>query len=177
MSPLDLTDDELARESGALLIKSEDDGTLREVVTNSRIILFSCPAYRSMCDALYEQFKSGSGIILFRMGQGYARKLTEGISKLNLTIEEAIKVYEKLSFMAVWGTVKILIEDDRRAMCTVRKSAFILRRNDVGPTSCFFFSGALSTIASSMAGREFVAKEIECVTGGYEYCKFVITQT
>lgn len=69
MTP-DPTDKEYAEESGARFIVSEDEGTLREMVTNSRIILFSCPAYRSMCDSLYEQFKSRSGVILFRMGQG-----------------------------------------------------------------------------------------------------------
>ena len=153
-----------------------EDGILREAVTNSRIILFSCSAYRSMCDSLFEQFQTGSGIILYRMGQGYARKLTDGVTSLNLPREEAIEVYQKLSYHAGWGKVKLKVENEREAVCTVRKSAFVLRRSDVGRTSCFFFSGALSTIASSIMAKEFTAKEVECVTGGFEYCKFAITE-
>lgn len=154
----------------------ESDGVLRESVTSSRVIVFSCAAYRSMCDSLFEQFKSGAGIILYRMGQGYARKLFEGITKLELSMEESIKVYQRLSYVAGWGNVKILVEDETRAVCTVHRSAFVLRRKDVGPTSCFFFSGALSTIASSFMGREFSAREIECETGGFPFCKFVLTR-
>ena len=155
---------------------TEGDGVLRESITNSRIVIFGCAAYRSMCDSLFEQFQSGSSVILYRMGQGYARKLVETVSKLNLQQEEAIKVYEKLSYLAGWGNVKIKTIDEKKAVCTVRKSAFVLRRSDIGLTSCFFFSGALSTIASSIAGKEFFAKEVECVSGGSEYCKFIINR-
>jgi predicted hydrocarbon binding protein len=170
------TDDVLGSLTPSLL-RQEDDGILRESITNARVIMFSCAAYRSMCDSLFEQFQSGSGIILYRMGQGYARKLTEGISKLELSREEAVKVYQKLSYMAGWGNVKIMVEDEKSGICTVHKSAFVLRRKDVGATSCFFFSGALSTIASSIVGRDFTAREVHCETGGYDYCRFAIQQS
>ena len=161
-------------ESGSRFV-IDDNGVLRENITNSRVLIFSCGAYRSMCDALFEQFQSGSGVILYRMGQGYARKLVDGIVKLNLPMEEAIKVYQKLSYLAGWGKVKIKIEDENRGMCTVHKSAFVLRRSDVGSTSCFFFSGVLSTITTSLYnGKDYSAKEVECVSGGFENCRFVI---
>lgn len=155
MTP-DLADNDYSQELAVRLISSENDGNLREILTNSRVILISCPAYRSMCDALYEQFRSGSGVILLRMGQGYARKLTEGISKLNLTTEEAIRVYQKLSYLAGWGSVRIMIEDEKRAMCTVRKSPFVLRRNDVGSTSCFFSPVHCPRLRAQLSGKSLL---------------------
>jgi predicted hydrocarbon binding protein len=158
-------------------LTQEHDGILRENMTRARIMLFSCSAYRSMCDSLFEQFQSGAGIILYRMGQGYARKLGEGISKLELSQDDAIKAYQKLSYLAGWGNVKLKVEDEKSAVCTVHKSAFVLRRKDIGSTSCFFFSGALSSIASSILKTEFTTREVQCETGGFEHCKFVITKS
>jgi predicted hydrocarbon binding protein len=166
----------MAKSSGPEII-AENKGVLRESVTNSRIMIFSCAAYRSMCNSLFDQFQSGWGIILYRMGQGYAEKLVEGISELNLSREEAIEMYQGLAWFAGWGDVKIKIEDEKKSVCTVRRSAFVLRRSDVGSTSCFFFSGALSTIASSVMGKKFDAREDECVSGGFEHCKFVLTES
>jgi predicted hydrocarbon binding protein len=154
----------------------ENDGVIRESVTNSRIIVFAAAAYRSMCDSLFEQFQSGAGIILYRMGQGYARRLVEGIEKLELSTDEAIKVYQRLCYVAGWGNVKIFIEDETKAVCTLHRSAFVLRRKDIGKTSCFIFTGLLSTIATSMMKQEFVAKEVECETGGFPFCKFVLSR-
>lgn len=157
------------------LITEEPNGILRESMTNSRIILFSCSAYRSMCDSLFEQFQSGSGIILYRMGQGYARKLVEGVSNLNFPLEDTIKIYQKLSLAAGWGNVKIKVIEGQVPECTLHHSAFVLRRKNAGTTTCYFFAGALSTIASSLVKKEMVAvKEVECEAGGFEHCRFII---
>jgi len=165
--------DEASKQSA--LITEEPNGVLREGVTNSRIILFSCSAYRSMCDSLFEQFQSGSGVILYRMGQGYARKLVEGVSNLNLPTEETIKIYQRLSLGAGWGNVKIKVTEGQVPECTSYRSAFVLRRKDAGSTTCYFFAGALSTIARSLVRKEeVVVKEVECEAGGFERCRFVI---
>jgi len=116
-----------------------------------------------MCDSLFEQFQSGSGVILYRMGQEYARKLVEGVAKLNLSPNEAIKVYRRLALLAGCGNVKINVDLENvveSSECTVHCSAFVLRRKDAGKTTCFFFSGGLSTIASSLVGKPYVAKEV-----------------
>ena len=52
---------------------TSENGVLRESLTQARVMLFGCSAYPSMCDALYEQFHSGAGVILYRMGEGYGQ--------------------------------------------------------------------------------------------------------
>jgi predicted hydrocarbon binding protein len=158
-------------------LTQEHDGILREKITNVRVIIFSCAAYRSMCDSLFEQFQSGAGIILYRMGQGYARKIVEAIEKLDLPEDDAAKMYQKLAYWAGWGNTKIYVEDKNRAFCTIHRSAFVLRRKGIGNTTCFFFSGVMSTIASSILKRDFTAKEVQCEAGGFDHCRFVITET
>lgn len=154
----------------------DERGVLRENMSKSRVIVMSCSAYRSMCDALVEQFQSGSEIILYSMGQGYAKRLVEAIEALELPLEEAIKVYQRLAYMAGWGNIKLSILDDRHAECTVQRSAFILRRQDLRKTTCYFFSGVLATVASSLNGSKSISKELECKVGGFERCRFFMTK-
>src|ERR1700730_185524 len=154
----------------------EDRGVLREFLTNSRVMLFGCSAYRSMCDALYEQFQSGAGVILYRMGEGYGRKVAAAIPISEMSREDAIKVFQKLALLAGWGNVKIKILDEKTAECIVHKSPSVLHRNDAGNVSCYFLSGVLSAIASALFRKKFTTREISCEITGGNACKFLVSE-
>jgi len=83
------------------LLHRGENGVLRDNFSNRRIIIFSCSAYRSMCDSLYDQFQSGAGVILYRMGEGYGRKLVKGFPQLGLSREEMVDALCKLSHLRV----------------------------------------------------------------------------
>ena len=138
-------------------------------------MLFGCSAYRSMCDALYEQFQSGAGVILYRMGEGYGRKVAVAIPITEISREDAIKVFQKLALLAGWGNIKIKILDEKTAECLVQKSPFVLHRNDAGNVSCYFLSGVLSAIASVLFGKKFTTREVSCEITGSSICKFLVS--
>lgn len=151
-----------------------DGLVLRDTVTESRVVILSCSAYRSMCDELYDRFQSGAGVILYKMGEGYARKMTAALPKLGMNVQDLMTALERLSYMAGWGNMKVRVIDESNIECVVEKSAFVLRRNDIGPTSCYFLSGVLGATASRLFGKEFVAKESTCESSGAKLCKFRI---
>lgn len=153
---------------------SRDNIVLRETITNSRVIIMSCSAYRSMCDALFDQFKSGAGVILYRMGEGYSKKLFGAVPKLGMTNEEVISGFERLAYLAGWGKINLQMIDSLNAECVVEKCAFVLRRGDIGQTSCYFFSGILSALASELLKREYRTMEMECEASGSAFCKFKV---
>ena len=155
-------------------ISREESGVLRESITQSRIMLFGCSAYRSMCDALFEQFQSGAGVILYRMGEGYARKVIEPVTKSHLKGDEAIKTYQRLAYVSGWGNMKLHMLSEDSAECIVEKSAFVLRRPDVGDRSCFFLCGVLGAVATAIIGHRCVAREVSCETAGSQNCKFLV---
>jgi predicted hydrocarbon binding protein len=157
------------------LVKDER-GILRASPTHGRVILFSTSGYRAMCDLLYEQFHSGASIILYRMGEGYARKLVESMPLDNVSREEALDIFQKLAMMAGWGTMNLRILDERTAECLATDSPFVLHRNDVGHVSCFYLSGVLSGIASALFKSKFAALEVSCRTSGSPMCRFTISQ-
>lgn len=167
---LDLS--EQKRDSSSLV--NRDNIVLRESITNARVILFSCSAYRSMCDALYDQFQSGAGVILYRMGEGYAKKLLGAIPKLGLNRDEVIEGFEQLSFLAGWGKLNLRIKEDFSAECVVDKCAFVLRREGIGPTSCYFFSGVLGSVAKELFKQEYRAHEVKCESSGSPVCRFQV---
>ena len=152
----------------------EQDGIVRENLLNSRILIFSCSAYRSMCDELYEQFQSGASVILYRMGKGYARKLAAAIPKLGSTEQSAIDGFVHLARLSGWGEIHCRISNETSADCVVRNSPFVLNRPNIGRTSCYFLSGVLAAVASDIYGKKFDAQEIECETQGTAYCRFKI---
>jgi predicted hydrocarbon binding protein len=154
----------------------QDHGVLRESLTDSRVMLLGCSAYRSMCDALYEQFQSGGGVILYRMGEGYGRKLASSIPLADMSREDAIQVFQKLALLAGWGDIKIKILDQKTAECIVHKSPFVLHRKDAGRVSCYFLSGVLSAIASALFTRKFTTREVLCEMSGSAVCKFLVTE-
>ncbi len=152
----------------------EQDGVLRESLLNSRIMVFSCSAYRSMCDELYEQFQSGASVILYRMGKGFARKLSAAIPKLGGTKQSAIDGFVQLAKMAGWGDIHCRILDETSAECVVHRSPFVLHRTDIGRTSCYFLSGVLASIATDIYKKKFDAQEVECLADGSNNCRFKI---
>ncbi len=155
---------------------TSENGVLRESLTHARVMLFSCSAYRSMCDALYEQFQSGAGVILYRMGEGYGRKVASTVPMGDMTREEAVKVFQRVALLAGWGNIKIQIVDEKTAECVVHKSPFVLHREDAGKVSCYFMSGVLSATANVLFGKKFTTREILCGTAGASSCKFVVTE-
>jgi predicted hydrocarbon binding protein len=157
-------------------LASEDRGILRTSPTNARVILLSCSGYRAMCDLLYEQFQSGAGTILYRMGEGYARKLVSSMPMDEITHEDAFKAFQNLALLAGWGRMNLKILDEKTAECLADDSPFVLYRSDGGHTSCFFLSGVLSGIASAMFKCNFKAVELACKTSRAPLCKFMIKQ-
>ncbi|MDG6994661.1 MAG: hypothetical protein JRN52_01955 [Nitrososphaerota archaeon] len=151
-----------------------DDLVLRDTVTDSRVIVMSCSAYRSMCDELYNQFQSGAGVILYRMGEGYASKMFAAFPKLGSSTDDLLRGLERLSYMAGWGRMKARVLDESNMECIAEKSAFVLRRDDIGPTSCYFLSGVLGATASKLFQRQFIAREVSCESGGAKLCRFKI---
>jgi uncharacterized protein len=161
--------------SGAIdFLKRNGNGDLRDVLTNSRVMIFSCSAYRSMCESLYEQFQSGASVILYRMGEGYARELLKGYPKEGKASAEMIKGLEGLARLAGWGNVRIRIIDERSSECIVQSSAFIFIRENTGESSCHFFAGVLAGVASGIFEKDFIAHEILCQGSGSTVCKFKI---
>jgi predicted hydrocarbon binding protein len=154
----------------------DENGILRTPPANARVILFSCSGYRAMCDLLYEQFQSGASIILYRMGEGYARRLVESVSLEDLNRDEILNVFQKLALMAGWGNMHLRILDERTAECIATDSPFVLHRNDVGHVSCFYLSGILSGIASALFKSKFAATEVSCKSSGSPLCRFTISQ-
>ncbi|MGI0080906.1 MAG: V4R domain-containing protein [Nitrososphaerales archaeon] len=154
----------------------EQEGVLREGLLNSRVMVFSCAAYRSMCDELYEQFQSGASVILYRMGKGYARKLVAVTPKFGSTGESAIDGFIRLARLSGWGDIHCKISNETSVDCIVHHSPFVLRRPDIGRTSCYFLSGVLATVASHIYAKKFEAQEIECETHGTSYCRFKVFQ-
>ncbi|SRR5579875_622893 len=159
-------------EASGLLTR--DNLVLRDTVTSARVIVMSCSAYRSMCDALFDQFQSGAGVILYRMGEGYSRKLLGAVPKLGVDREQIIKGFERLSYLAGWGKLNLRLRDDLSAECIVEKCAFVLRREGIGPTTCYFFSGVLSSLAKELFKQEYRTKEVRCESSGSPFCKFEI---
>jgi len=153
----------------------EERGVLRESVTNARVMIFSCSAYRSMCDALYDQFLSGASVILYRAGEGYAKKLLSAVPKLGLGREETIKTLQHIAYLSGWGNMKLRSLDQKTLECTVEKCAFVLRRKDISGTSCFFLSGVLGGAASALFEKKFAARELDCEATGSKCCRFQIT--
>jgi predicted hydrocarbon binding protein len=159
------------------IIHRDEKGILRENFSNRRVIIFSCSAYRSMCDALYEQFQSGAGIILYRMGEGYGSKLVRGLSGLDLSEEEKIQAFEKLAHLAGWGKLAIKVDEDKKSgEVIVEESPFTLRRHDIGPISCHFMAGVLAGGASELFGTEYKAQELRCAAKDGGVCRFRIYQ-
>jgi hypothetical protein len=122
------------------MFSAAERGELRDTLTGSRIMIFSCSAYRAMCDHLFERFKSAAGTILYGMGEGYGEKLFRSISKFQLRREEAVVALSSLAEAAGWGLLNVKVIDEDNAECTVANSPFVLRRADCGPTTCFFLS-------------------------------------
>ena len=159
----------------ASLLNRNENGILRENFTNARVMVWSCSAYRSMCDALYEQFQSGASVILYRMGEGYARKLVKGIPRLGSSRDEVIESLEKLASLSGWGMMKIKSTGEKGAECVVEKSAFILRKEGIGPTTCHFLSGVLAGAGSEIFGGEFDSHELNCAAADESAsCRFVL---
>ncbi|MHB8567160.1 MAG: V4R domain-containing protein [Nitrososphaerales archaeon] len=163
---------ETKNDSSGLLIR--DNLVLRDSITSARVILMSCSAYRSMCEALFDQFQSGAGVILYRMGEGYAKKLLGAVPKLGVERDVIIGGFERLSYLAGWGKLNLRLKKDLSAECVVEKSAFVLRRADIGPNTCFFFSGVLSSIAKELLKQEYRTREVKCESSGSAFCKFEI---
>jgi predicted hydrocarbon binding protein len=157
-------------------IVRHDNGVLRASPTNARVFMLGCSGYRAMCDLLYEQFQSGAGAILYRMGEGYARKLVAAMPLDIMSREEAVKIFQRLAMLSGWGNIKLKVVDEKTAECTVTDSPFVLYREDVGSTSCYFLSGILSGVASALMGTKFTAVETLCKARGSTCCKFNITQ-
>ena len=107
-------------EASGILVR--DGLVLRDSITNARVILMSCSAYRSMCDTLFDQFQSGASVILYQMGQGYAKKLIAASSKMGLSREEIISGFERLAFLSGWGKPKVRIIDENKVECVAEKS-------------------------------------------------------
>jgi hypothetical protein len=93
------------------IVSRDEKGVLREGITGARVMIFSCSAYRSMCDALFDQFQSGAGIILYRMGEGYARKLIEALPKLGMSADDLIQGLKSLGFLAGWENFRLKLPD------------------------------------------------------------------
>ena len=156
------------------LVHRDEKGVLRDNFSNHRVIIFSCSAYRSMCDALYDQFQSGAAIILYRMGEGYGRKLVQGVPQLGLSRDEMIEAFEKLAHLAGWGKLSVKITDEKNSEVIVEESPFLLRRQDIGPTSCHFLAGVLAGAASLLLGGEYKAQELRCASKEKGICRFRI---
>lgn len=148
---------------------------LRDNITDARVVVISCAAYRSMCDALFEQFQSGAAVILYRMGEGYARKTFGAFSKIGLGRDDILQGLERLSYMAGWGKMRFHLVDEHNAECVVEKSAFLLRREDIGSNTCYFLSGVLAASASELFKRKFKAQEVMCESSGANLCKFKLS--
>src|SRR5579863_3432426 len=133
-----LTVDSVKYSEDSGLLRRDEKGALREPLSQRRVIIFSCSAYRSMCDSLYEQFQSGASIILYKMGEGYGKKLVKGAALLQLSQGELIEAFEKLAHMAGWGRLSIKVNDPNSIDAVVEESPFLLRRDDAGPCSCHF---------------------------------------
>ena len=88
------------------MLTHEQGGILRDALTGSRVMIFSCSAYRSMCDTLFDRFKSGAGTILYGMGEGYGQKLFVSMQKFELQRDEAIEALQALADAAGWGTFR-----------------------------------------------------------------------
>jgi predicted hydrocarbon binding protein len=157
------------------LIYRDEAGVLRDNFSTRRVIIFSCSAYRSMCDSLYDQFQSGAGIILYKMGEGYGRKLVKGVVQLDLSQNEVIEAFEKLSHLAGWGKIMIKINDQNNIEAAVENSPFMLKREDAGPYSCHFLAGVLGGGASEMFSSEYKALETRCAVKDSGVCKFRIS--
>ena len=127
-----------------------------------------------MCDELYNQFQSGAGVILYRMGEGYATKMFAAFPKLGSSTDDLLKGLERLSYLAGWGKIKVRVLDESNMECIAEKSAFVLRRNDIGPTSCYFLSGVLGAIASRLFQKRFISREVSCESSGAKLCRFKI---
>jgi predicted hydrocarbon binding protein len=127
-----------------------------------------------MCETLFDTFKSGAGVILFNMGVGYSKKLGETIGKLRLETGEALETMQMLARAAGWGRMTLRMVDESMAECTVTRSAFIVRRSDIGPTSCHFLEGVLAGVASELFSAKYKAKETVCGSSGSAVCKFLV---
>jgi predicted hydrocarbon binding protein len=157
------------------LLHRDENGVLRDNLSNRRVIILSCSAYRAMCDSLYDQFQSGAGVILYRMGEGYGRKLVNGVPQLGMSKEEMVDALAKLSYLAGWGKLTINISEDSNGDAVLEDSPFTLRRNDIGPTTCHFMSGVLTGGASELFGVEYKTQEIKCSSHGEsKVCRFAI---
>ncbi len=157
------------------LLHREENGVLRDNMSNRRVIIFSCSAYRAMCDSLYDQFQSGAGVILYRMGEGYGRKLVKGVPQLGMSKEEIVDALGKLAHVAGWGKLTINISENSNGDAVLEDSPFTLRRNDIGPTTCHFMSGVLVGGASELFGMEYKAQEVKCASRDEsKVCRFAI---
>jgi len=156
------------------LLARDEAGVLRDTITNARVLVISAAGYRAMADSLFDHFSSGAGVILLRMGEGYARKVLGSFSSVEEPQQQLIEGFQQLAFLAGWGKVNLRISNDAEAECVVEKCAFVLRRSDIGPTSCYFFTGMLSGIGSELMKKKFKAQELKCATGGSSVCKFKI---
>jgi predicted hydrocarbon binding protein len=165
---------DLARDD--FLVARDETGVLRDRVTNARVLVLSTSAYRTMCDELFEQFQSGAGVILYRMGEGYARDLTNLLPKLGATPEEVLRGLKRLGYLGGWGKFNFEVQpgNEDSVDCMVEKSAFLLRREDAGLVTCYFLSGILGTVVGQIFSKKFVAREIRCVSAGAPLCEFRI---
>lgn len=153
-------------------IHRDEKGILRDNFSERRVIIFSCSAYRSMCDSLYDQFQSGASIILYKMGEGYGRKLLKGVAKLDLRLDELVEAFQKLSHSSGWGKISIKITNENNADVIVEDSPFLLRREDIGPVTCHFLAGVLGGGGSEMFKADYKAQEIRCASKEAGVCRF-----
>jgi predicted hydrocarbon binding protein len=128
-----------------------------------------------MCDELFEQFQSGASVILYRMGEGYAKKVSEAFPKLGLSPEEVMLAVKRLGYIAGWGKFQFDLSNPDSVDCTVEDCAFVLRRKDAGDTTCYFLSGILGTIGTQIYGKKYIAREMTCAASGGPMCRFKVT--
>jgi predicted hydrocarbon binding protein len=70
------------------------------------------------------------------------------------------------------GKFQIEVAGPESFTCSVEQSAFLLRRADAGPTTCYFLSGILAALGEEIYKKKFVAKESKCAGSGYKSCEF-----
>ncbi len=114
-----------------------------------------------MCDELYGQFQIGARVVLYRIGKGYAKKLSAAITKLGNTKESAIEGLVRIAKSAGYGEIHYRTRDESSSECVANRSPFVFRRKDVSGTSCHFLSGVLASIAADIYNEKFDAQEVE----------------
>jgi len=147
------------------------------VLMGDRVVLLRKPVFDALIKGGYEKFGSAYAVFLYNVGfkmgiEGYKSHLKLVGNKSDTLLKFGGMIFEHVGFgiVEVEGVDKFSL----RATCKVYKSCECELFKGANEPSSHFIRGMLAGWFTGFFNQGMIAKEIECIAKGDEYCRFKI---